>query len=395
MPSSPALPPSLARLRGPGDLVAAVPLLIGYRPRDAWVAVCLEPNGRLIATLSGPLPASPRAARDHERGGQRPPPTEAAREAGERAAACDVAERIRASEATSAALVVFSSAGGQRGGGPESRAGRGQESGDGFGDIHRRPRLPASDFAGAVADFLAVEGVLLLDALLVIGDRRWSYLCRNEKCCPTSGVPLANDVTEAVGLLAAEQTLLGRSPLASREELVASIAPLQVADTGPPAESSHASADGLAPDPEAPGPGAAGNGEDPASARRLFLGLLDRVASGDGGVRDTEAGPVVRRLRSIPDRDEVLLAAVADPVRAVPLLIQLARRTRPPGDAPVCSVLACAAYASGDGALANVALDRALASDPSYSLALLTRGLLDRQVHPSRLRGMLTASATR
>lgn len=48
------------------------------------------------------------------------------------------------------------------------------------------------------------------------------------------------------------------------------------------------------------------------------------------------------------------------------------------------------AWQSGDGALANVALDRALADNPRYSMALLLRETLDSGALPSMARLPMT-----
>ena len=50
--------------------------------------------------------------------------------------------------------------------------------------------------------------------------------------------------------------------------------------------------------------------------------------------------------------------------------------------APAASVLAVCAWVSGDGAAARVALDRAFASDASYSLAALVSAALDAGAPP-------------
>jgi hypothetical protein len=50
--------------------------------------------------------------------------------------------------------------------------------------------------------------------------------------------------------------------------------------------------------------------------------------------------------------------------------------------APVASVLAVCAWVDGDGAAARVALDRALAADPAYSLAALVSAALDTGTPP-------------
>src|SRR5262249_59630397 len=50
------------------------------------------------------------------------------------------------------------------------------------------------------------------------------------------------------------------------------------------------------------------------------------------------------------------------------------------------ALLAFTAWQCGDGALASVAIDRALACDPEYSMALLLREILDAGVPPSAAR---------
>jgi hypothetical protein len=52
----------------------------------------------------------------------------------------------------------------------------------------------------------------------------------------------------------------------------------------------------------------------------------------------------------------------------------LTRVTEPYAAAPACR-LSFAAWRAGEGALANVALDRALAADPHYSMARLLQEL--------------------
>jgi len=48
------------------------------------------------------------------------------------------------------------------------------------------------------------------------------------------------------------------------------------------------------------------------------------------------------------------------------------------------------AWQSGDGALANVALDRALADDPQYSMAMLLRQVISSGAPPSMARVPMT-----
>jgi hypothetical protein len=56
-------------------------------------------------------------------------------------------------------------------------------------------------------------------------------------------------------------------------------------------------------------------------------------------------------------------------------------------------MLAWFAYADGDGTLANIALERALRSEPDFPLALLVRASLDRQLPPSSLMEVMGGAA--
>ncbi|HEX6577180.1 MAG TPA: DUF4192 family protein, partial [Jiangellaceae bacterium] len=56
--------------------------------------------------------------------------------------------------------------------------------------------------------------------------------------------------------------------------------------------------------------------------------------------------------------------------------------------APVCTVLASVAYQQGDGALAGVALERALRCDPGYTMARMLATMLHGQIKPARLRSL-------
>jgi hypothetical protein len=65
------------------------------------------------------------------------------------------------------------------------------------------------------------------------------------------------------------------------------------------------------------------------------------------------------------------------------LWTDLVRRARPGYVAPAATLLALTAWQGGDGALANLALDRALADIPDYPMALLIRDALAAGAPPS------------
>jgi hypothetical protein len=96
-------------------------------------------------------------------------------------------------------------------------------------------------------------------------------------------------------------------------------------------------------------------------------------------------------LRQLRVRDDAW--ARMDPeYRAAHLRLwtDLTRLARPGYAAAPASLLAFVAWQSGDGALANVAIDRALGDNPRYSMALLLRDALDAGAPPSMARLPMT-----
>ena len=72
------------------------------------------------------------------------------------------------------------------------------------------------------------------------------------------------------------------------------------------------------------------------------------------------------------------------------LWTDLTRRAQPGYIAAPASLLAFTAWQTGNGALANLALDRALADDPGYSMAQLLRDVIDAGTPPSMARLPMT-----
>ena len=97
-----------------------------------------------------------------------------------------------------------------------------------------------------------------------------------------------------------------------------------------------------------------------------------------------EAALLATSLRDVLLRDA--LAAEHAPERLLPLLEDLVRRTPDPFDAPVCTLFAWMTYCDGGGAGVTICLERALRTDPGYSLALLLGQVLMGQVPPDVVR---------
>ena len=96
-------------------------------------------------------------------------------------------------------------------------------------------------------------------------------------------------------------------------------------------------------------------------------------------------------LRDLRVRDDAW--ARMDPAHAdghLRLWTDVLRRAQPGHVAAPAALLAFVAWQTGDGALANVALDRALADDPGYSMALLLRQVITAGAPPSLARLPMT-----
>ena len=321
--------PAVARLSGPGEIVAVLPSLCGFPPQESLVLLSLRgPRRRLGLTARVDLPGP----------------------SGERGLAALCADRMAGDGASVVVVTVLSERG-------------------------RRDGLVA-----AVRDSLADRGVGVLEALHVAGDRWTSYTC-SAACCPAEGTPVPA-APPVLGLVQAEQVATGRVVLPSRDDLGQSHAP-------PSLLAAAAAEQRLEQAAQAWLRSRAEHGV--VAARRSTLehaqALLDRVAAG-APVGAADAAVLTVGLADLQARDGVATLILTREQELLSLLLQVARQVGPPDDAPVCTLLAWTAYARGDGALANVALDRALAGCPDYSLALLLRSCLDGGVHPDEIRSL-------
>jgi hypothetical protein len=129
-------------------------------------------------------------------------------------------------------------------------------------------------------------------------------------------------------------------------------------------------------------------------AEGAWTAVLSAVeAAGPGAPRrlsDREVARLAWGLRDVDLRDRALQLALGRSAPAAEAVwTELTRRAPAPLDAAPATLLAVSAWVRGDGALANVALDRALASEPSYTFAGLLRSALDACMHPAEVRRMI------
>jgi len=322
---------TVARLRGPGDLAAVVPSLLGFEPRQCLVLLVLAPpRQRVRLTMRIDLPESGRD--DHWavlRSRLRPGLVQA--------------------KGTAAAMCVYS---------PDPA------------DLdaalrHLRP----------LCEEFELE---LLDALRIDDGRWFSGLCHDPGCCPPQGVPVPGD-TAALAQLVVED---GRRVAGSREELCREFtrpAGSAGADLDEQLEAALARVGPQAlRDPTLGVPvEAMAEQVEAAMAATTFGGL--RVADalrlavlvGDGDRRDA----VYQHLVSGPD-DEVRIRAH----RA--LWASVCRLLGEEGAAVPVALFALAAYLDGDGATANVALEQAHGWDPDHPTVRLVSDVVAAAIPP-------------
>lgn len=337
MTSTPVDAPTLLRLGRPADLVAAVPVMLGFRPRESLVLVSTGgPSGRRIGlTLRVDLP---------------PPPH--VRDVVEHAVAA-----LCSDDPAGAAVVVVG-----------ARAQR------------------RTDVVDAAVDVLEDQGVAVHTAVWAEhtdGGGCWG--CFGE--CACTGVLPDPAGTE----FAAAAVLAGSVLRGSREDLQRLVEPvdgialrrrerllIDAADTG-------------AADMRASDTGAAGTDDDAGHLAVIDLALADSAA-GSCQINDARAVALAAALTRPTVRDAVLRRCAAEPgglPGAESLWAALCRELPDPEAAEPAALLAATALLRGEGALANVALDRAERSWPGHRLTRLLRSAATVPMRPAEVRAAL------
>lgn len=309
-PSGAPHPPPAIRLAGPADLLAVVPYLLGFHPADSLVVVGLR-EGRIAFCFRADLADPPAPHR--------------------------IVAMLAAQSLTGVIVVGY---------GPAELVD------------------PVSD---PVATALTDAGQPVLDRLRTDAGRFWSDACRRADCCPPEGQPVT-----APSRVAAEATLAGLVALPSRDELAGQIAPV----TGPArvamerathrAELRVQSLLDTAPSPA-------------AAAERM---LADGLTAVRDAARRYRADPAIRLsddevawlgvvLAAIQVRDEAWLLAEDDLAGHRALWTDVMRRVTDEYLPAPAALTGFVCWQQGDGAVGMMALGRALAADPSYSMALL------------------------
>jgi hypothetical protein len=124
-------------------------------------------------------------------------------------------------------------------------------------------------------------------------------------------------------------------------------------------------------------------------ARQRLDGAVAAAARDELRIDDDTVVDLALALDLPEVRDRAIRLSAVPDAAAERLWGALARETPEPQAAVPAALLALSALATGRGALANVALDRAERAWPGHSLTGLLREALDRMVRPEEIRSWL------
>ena len=206
-------------------------------------------------------------------------------------------------------------------------------------------------------------GISIKESLIVSDGRYRSMLCHDSECCPPLGSPIPDIDSSRI---AAEHVIAGHPmPFANVSGLVQSIAALPSAMQE--SWQSEVRAFWIESDSES----LLDLQRDGATA---VIDLAGEYAQGRGAEDRELAARVIGRISDIQVRDYALGSHNDETADAYWQMWRELLLIAPRGFvAPIASIFAALAYERGEGALAHKALDRALADDERYSLALLLR----------------------
>ena len=336
-------PPFTVHLSDPGEVAAALPHLLGFAPRESLVAVSLRgPAGRRFG-LTARIDLPPAA---HSR------------------SVLQGLARSMLTDRPAAVLLLVVSEQDDEHGGP--------------GPVELPHRSLVRE---AVLAFTAAR-VAVREVLLVRGGRWWSYDCSAACCLPGAGTPLPGGTSA----LAAASVVSGQVVEADRAALVRRLAPVGFLAAAGMARACDEVGDQLA-------RRTAELGWD-AVAEEGWAAVLAAVAGAEPGVgaglSDREVARLAWGLRDVDLRDRALTLALGRSATAAEAVwAELTRRAPGSLAAAPATLLAVTAWVRGNGSLANVALERALASEPTYTFAVLLRAALDACLPPAEVRRLI------
>jgi len=179
---------STVRLASPGSVIASIPYLFGFHPDNSLVVLGVSHSAEGGSFIRHGVRLDLEQVRGQER-----------------TTALELAARMRDQDADIAILVAF---------GPRGATGAKARP------DHCRKLMAA--FRAQLEAAASEERVTVVDALYSANGRWWSYMCRNNRCCPAAGTVVPADAPAA---LAGAFATRGHTVYASREALDATLDP--------------------------------------------------------------------------------------------------------------------------------------------------------------------------
>ncbi|QBI55385.1 DUF4192 domain-containing protein [Streptomonospora litoralis] len=324
-PESPQIPARLT-LTGPHDILAAVPYILGYHPREALIVLGLRGDPpRLHTTLRRDLATGAGASVD------------------------EAAESMAAALYTEGCTTALAA---------------------GYG-----PAAEVTRQIDALRTGAERAGIAVREALRVDQGRYWSYLCHEPDCCPPDGVVF----DPAVSAVAATAVANGLTAWPSREHVRAHLAPVEGARRERMRASTRAAEERAARLRSGAEPG----GRDifgprfRAEGARVVRAAVGAAVRGEPPADPDRIAWLSVLLACLRVRDEAWVLIDQEDAAAQQELWRLVLRYAEPGYRPAPgALLAVTAWARGDTALAEAALERVWEADPSYSMAALVHRAL-------------------
>lgn len=225
--------------------------------------------------------------------------------------------------------------------------------------------------------FRLIDGTIeLVDAVRVTDGRYFGYLCGDTDCNPPEGVPFDTSSTTVM----AQFVMAGVAVLPDRAALADSIAPLAGPQLHAMRTAVNAASRALVDRVNRDGVSAAARAESDRVSRAMA-----RYRAGKS-IDDEE---MARLLVGLVNQEVSATAwkATDDQLWVEDLWRDATRRATPGLVAAPASLLAFIAWRRGHGALARIAVDRALSCNPEHRIAVLMRQVLDENLPPSSFPG--------
>ena len=336
-----AAPPS-ARVTTPRELLSLVPALFGFYPRASVVIIGVTPPRRTVRVslrFASYDQADPGAA----------------------ALSARYAVALLASQQCPQAAAV------------------------GYGpDQHVAP------FFALLREQAARHGIELTELVRAEDGRYWSYVCTGPSCCPAGGSPYDDTPDLALAALLPEGV---PAVLPGREALAGLVAPCGGDEAASVARAVRAAGQRAARLTRRARQSAVPvtRRYPVASAGIRAVRAALRACRQDQAITSTQVGWLLVALGDSWVRDDAL--GRLDPAHRradLRLWTDLTRLAAPGYVAAPATLLAHAAWRAGNGALANVALDRALDNDPGYPLARTLHRVLARGTSPDKAEPPMT-----